>query len=279
VKPLRERSFVRRRRRRLPRPERRRAIYLLPNLITTGSLMLGFYSMTRALAGDYIPAALAIIAAGVLDMMDGRIARATHSTSRFGVEYDSLTDLVSFGIAPALLTYVSVLSHLGKRGWAIGGLYAVCAALRLARYNVQREVVERTHNYGLPSTIAGGMVATTIWFVTDLELSPATDPSVRVALTFGFVALALLMVSGVPYASWKSLPTTGRHAFTTLVTLVVLSILALVNEIRGFFALGLLYLLSGPALWLWMRAHGEVSGVPVVKPTTTPAPTHDGGEH
>jgi CDP-diacylglycerol---serine O-phosphatidyltransferase len=273
MKPLRERAFARRRRRRLGRPERRRAIYLLPNLITTGSLMLGFYSMTRALEGDFVPAALSIIAAGVLDMMDGRIARATRSTSRFGVEYDSLTDLVSFGIAPAMLMYVSVLSHLGKRGWAIGGLYAVCAALRLARYNVQREAGERIHNYGLPSTIAGGMVATTIWFVSDLELGPATDPAVRASLTFGFVALALLMVSGVPYASWKSLPTTGRHAFTTLVTLVVLAILALVNEIRGFFALGLLYLASGPALWLWERKHPQA--VAVAQPASEPVPAHD----
>ncbi len=271
MKPLRERAFVRRRRRRLGRPERRRAIYLLPNLITTGSLMLGFYSMTRAISGDYVPSALAIIAAGVLDMMDGRIARATRSTSRFGVEYDSLTDLVSFGIAPAMLMYMSVLSHLGTRGWAIGGLYAVCAALRLARYNVQREAGERMNNYGLPSTIAGGMVATTIWFVTDLELAPAADPALRAALTFGFVALALLMVSGVPYASWKSLPTAGRHAFTTLVTLVVLAILALVNEIRGFFALGLLYLASGPALWLWERKHPQA----VVPPPSEPAPAHD----
>jgi CDP-diacylglycerol---serine O-phosphatidyltransferase len=271
VKPLRERAFVRRRRRRLGRPERRRAIYLLPNLITTGSLMLGFYAMTRALSGDYVPACLSIIAAGVLDTMDGRIARATRSTSRFGVEYDSLTDLVSFGIAPAILMHVSVLSHLGKRGWAIGGLYAVCAALRLARYNVQRDAVERIHNYGLPSTVAGGMVATTIWFVTDLELTPA-DPGVRAALTFGFVALALLMVSGVPYASWKSLPTTGRHAFTTLVTLVVLVILALVNEIRGFFALGVLYLVSGPALWLWERKHRAPAGAP---PSSEPVPAHD----
>jgi len=253
VKPLRERGFGRRRRRN--RPERRRAVYLLPNLITSGSLMLGFYSMTRALSGDYVPAVLAIIAAGILDVVDGRIARATKSTSRFGVEYDSLTDLVSFGIAPALLMYVSVLQHFGKRGWAIGGLFAVCAALRLARFNVQTEVVPRTHNYGLPSTVAGGMVATTIWFVQDLGLSPASDASLRAALTFEFVALALLMVSGVPYVSWKSLPTAGRNAFTTLLALVVIGILALLNEVPGIFAVGVLYVLSGPALWIWLRLH------------------------
>jgi CDP-diacylglycerol--serine O-phosphatidyltransferase len=250
-------------------------VYLLPNLITTGSLMLGFFSMTRALAGNYEAAALSIIAAGVLDMMDGRIARATRSTSRFGVEYDSLTDLVSFGIAPAFLIYVSVLVHLGSRGWAIGGLYAVCAALRLARYNVQRDVGERTYNYGLPSTVSGSMVALTIWLVSELALSPASDPALRAALTCGFVALALLMVSGVPYASWKSLPTMGRHAFTTLVTLVVLGILALLNGIEGFFALGLLYLVSGPALWLWMRAHGTTESLqPTAEAPASPS-AHD----
>jgi len=262
VEELPRRRFGRRRRRRVPRERKRRAIYLLPNLVTTAALMLGFWSMTRSFQGNYSVAGIAIILAGVLDMMDGRIARATHSTSRFGVQYDSLADLVSFGVAPAVLVYASALQATGGRGWAIAALYTVCAALRLARFNVQSESGPKDHNYGLPSTIAGGFVAVSVWFASEEGVLPATSSGLQVAATLGCVMLALLMVSGVPYLSWKNLPLSGRNAFPTLVGAVLLTIAMLVNGIRGFFAVGVLYVLSGPVLWLWLRRHPRGAEAP-----------------
>jgi len=253
LEPAPRRRFGRRRRRRPPRERKRRAVYLLPNLVTTGALMLGFWSMTRSFQENYSVASLAIILAGVLDMMDGRIARATHSTSRFGVQYDSLADLVSFGVAPAVLVYASALQATGGRGWAIAALFTVCAALRLARFNVQSETGPRAHNYGLPSTIAGGFLAVSVWFACEYEILPTDNGLVLAGVTLACVMLALLMVSGVPYLSWKVLPMSGRHAFPTLVGTVLLTIAVLVNGVRGVFVAGVLYVLSGPVLWLWLR--------------------------
>jgi len=256
------RRFGRRKRRRIPRFERRRAIFLLPNLITTGALLLGFFSLTLTLDGNYSAAAFAILAAAVLDMMDGGIARATRSTSRFGVEYDSLSDLVSFGVAPAFLLHASRLAPLGNRAWALSALFAVCAALRLARFNVQKDLA-LVHGYGLASTIAGCIVAVTVWFLEDTGTG---GPGVRAALAIGFVVLSLLMVSSVPYVTWKSLTQGRRQVFPLLLGLVVIGTLALVAGSTGVFAVSLLYVVSGPALWLWLRWNGT----PVHPPQPTP---------
>lgn len=251
------------RRRRRPRRERRRAIFLLPNLITTASLLLGFWSIVQSIEGRWNRAAWGIIVAGIADMLDGRIARATRSTSRFGIEYDSLADVVSFGIAPALLVYSWALRPLGERGWLVAVLFAVCAALRLARFNVQVQSEERDRYQGLPSTIAGGFVAVTVWFLAELGLGPPLDPVTGLAITGGFVLLALLMVSSIPYPSWKSLPTTGRNAFTSLVALSLAIVLVLLYREPAFFALGVLYVSSGPVLWLASAVRaGSAHGAP-----------------
>ena len=154
------------------RSDERRAIYLLPNLFTTTSLLLGFWSLVQASQGHFNAAALAIVGAGICDMLDGWVARATRSASRFGLEYDSLADVVSFGVAPAFLLWSWTLAPLGRRGWLVAALFAVCTALRLARFNVQQQKVEKTVYRGLPSPIAGGFVAVTIWFLGWLGLEP-----------------------------------------------------------------------------------------------------------
>jgi CDP-diacylglycerol--serine O-phosphatidyltransferase len=238
------------RRRRRPRGERRRAIYLLPNLVTTASLMLGFWSITQSIQGRWDWAAWGIVLAGFADMMDGRIARATRSTSKFGVEYDSLADLVSFGMAPALLVYNWALAPMGPRGWILASLFAICAALRLARFNVQQHVEERERYQGLPSTLAGGMTAVFVWFVSWLGLEPPFSSAIGLVITATFVGLALLMVSSVPYPSSKSLPVAGRQGFTTLVVLVLAIVLLLLYGEPAFFAIGVLYVGSGPVIWL-----------------------------
>lgn len=269
-----ERSERRRLRRRRPRGERRRAVFLLPNLVTTSSLMLGFWSITQSMQGNWDRAAWGIVLAGIADMADGRIARATSSTSKFGVEYDSLADIVSFGIAPSILIYAWALQPVGSRAWIVASLFAICAALRLARFNVQQNVEERNRYQGLPSTLAGGMTAVVVWFVGWLGYEPPFSSAMGLGITAAFVSLALLMVSSVPYPSSKSLAISGRTAFPSLVGIVLVIVLILLYGDPAFFAIGLVYVLSGPLLWLLQRR----SPRPLVAP---PAPTteepHDAG--
>jgi len=238
------------RRRRRKDGQQRRAVYLLPNLITTAALMFGFWAIIQSIEGHWDRAAWGIILAGVCDGLDGRIARATRSTSRFGIEYDSLSDIVSFGIAPAVLFYNFALVQLGQRGWVLAALFAVCAALRLARFNVQKHEEERVMFQGVPSTLAGTMVAVLIWFAGWLGIEPPLERLSGLTMTAGFTALALLMVSSIPYPSWKSLSFSGRAAFPTLVALVLGIVLLLLYGDPAFFALGLVYMASGPVLWI-----------------------------
>ncbi|MBW2281040.1 MAG: CDP-diacylglycerol--serine O-phosphatidyltransferase [Deltaproteobacteria bacterium] len=241
-----------RRRNRSQRQKQRRAIFLLPNLITTAALMLGFWSITEAIQGHWDRAAWGIVLAGVADSLDGRVARVTRSTSKFGVEYDSLSDVVSFGLAPALLVYNWALQPLGRRGWVIAALFAVCAALRLARFNVQKDQEEKLHFEGIASTVAGGSVAVGVWFVGWLGFQPPFEPLVGTAITASFTVLALLMVSSVPYPSWRNLPVSGRAAFPTLVGLVLAIVLLVLYTDPAFFAIVCIYLVSGPILWVML---------------------------
>jgi CDP-diacylglycerol--serine O-phosphatidyltransferase len=244
--------------RRKRRSDERRAIYLLPNLFTTTSLLLGFWSIVQASQGHFNAAALGIVGAGICDMLDGWVARATRSASRFGVEYDSLADVVSFGVAPAFLLWSWTLAPLGRRGWVVAALFAVCTALRLARFNVQQQQVQKTGYRGLPSPIAGGFVAASIWFLGWLGLEPPLPRMVGAAVTAGFAGLALLMVSSLPYFSLKGSRLAGRHPFPVLVGAIVGLVVILLHHEPVLFGLGLLYILSGPGLWLMeYRARGE----------------------
>jgi CDP-diacylglycerol--serine O-phosphatidyltransferase len=247
------RAARRERRSRRSRGDRRRAIYLLPNLITTAALLLGFWSIVSSFHGRWERAALGIVLAGICDMLDGRVARATQSTSKFGVEYDSLADLIAYGVAPALLVYTWALEPLGPRGWLIASLFTICAALRLARFNVQQHVEEATRYQGLPSTFAGGFVAVAVWFVHSTELAPPFSGWVALAIAVVFASLALLMVSSVPYLGIKSFRLSARTGFSALVAVTLALIVILMNPEPVLFGIGAVYVMSGPVLWSWER--------------------------
>ena len=262
---MQEELRVRRRRRGRRRAERRRAVYLLPNLVTSAALLLGYGSIVASIHHDFERAALFIVLAGIADMLDGRIARATHSSSRFGVEFDSLSDLTAFGLAPALLMYNWTLLPLGPRGWLVAGLFALCAALRLARFNAKVDDTAQKHFQGIATTFAGGMVAATVWFVGSFDLEPPFARPLGFAITSFFALLALLMVSTIPYPSVKNLKLEGRGAFRTLVAILVSLVVVLLNHEKMLFALGMVYLASGPVLW-WMERG---------KPKPIAAPEHE----
>jgi len=242
-----ERGRFRRRRRR--RERRGRGFYLLPHLVTTAGLFFGFYAIVQAFTGNPDRAALGIVLAAVCDSLDGRLARMARSTSRFGLEYDSIADIVSFGVAPAVLSFsAGGLHSLGRTGFVMAFLYLAGAALRLARFNVAPSRFAGRFE-GMPSPAAAGMVATTQWFVSFLrEHGIALDvPPALVAA--GAAGLGLLMVSSIPYRSFKELDL--RHSYGTLVIVVFAVALVIQEPSLTLFAIGLAYCFSGPAEWLW----------------------------
>ena len=254
MEPERRRSEDRRQR---SRRRRRgvRGLYLLPHLITTANVSFGFFAIVQCLAGRYETAALGIILAGVCDAIDGRVARLAQSVSRFGKEYDSIADTVSFGVAPAVLAYsAGNLAVLGRPGWMMACLFTVCAALRLARFNVSPGRY-RARFEGLPSPAAAGMVASTQWFMTFLRDNglPLAVPEFTVGV--GVVVLGLLMVSPIPYRSGKELDL--RHSYGTLVLVVIAMLLIVQEPAVTLFLIGVVYVISGPAGWLWRRRTGK----------------------
>jgi len=246
----------------LRRP-RGRGIYLLPNLFTSGGLFAGFFAIIAASQGRFEAACVAIFVAGVLDGVDGRVARLTNTQSEFGVQYDSLADLVSFGMAPALVMYYWALSALrldgvtaGKIGWLAAFLYAACAALRLARFNSQVAQVDKRWFVGLASPAAAGLMAGFVWTCHDLQLRGADLRYGALALT---VAAALLMVSRIRYTSFKgSGGARGeRVPFFAIVVAIAVLIALVLDPPRVLLAAAGLYALSGPAQWLWRRRTGQ----------------------
>jgi CDP-diacylglycerol--serine O-phosphatidyltransferase len=232
------------RRRRKKKDRRRfRGVYLLPNLITTGSLFAGFYAIVAAMDGRFYAAAWAILIAMILDGLDGRIARMTKSTSGFGVQYDSLADLVAFGVAPGILAYLWALKDFKQFGWAAAFLFVVCGALRLARFNVQQGSFDPRYFNGLPIPAAAMMVAATVAFYHELgEMAPEGS---RFILGMMYV-LSFLMVSNVKYISFKKVELFRRHPFHTLVGLVLIFVVvATAPNIMGFLLM-LAYVASGP---------------------------------
>jgi CDP-diacylglycerol--serine O-phosphatidyltransferase len=239
------------------RPPPRRSIYLLPNLFTTGGLFAGFYAIIAASNGDFASAAIAVFIAGLLDGLDGRIARLTNTQSEFGVQYDSLADLVSFGMAPALVMYHWSLSSLvyhgpiwGKVGWAVAFLYAACAALRLARFNTQVAVVDKRWFIGLASPAAAGSLMAFVWAATKAGYGGADLEYLALAVTVG---AALLMVSRIRYHSGKGLPLGERVPFIVILGALLLFVALAVSPDRVLLAIFWLYALSGPTAWLLAR--------------------------
>ena len=245
----------RRQRRRRGEGERSRGLYLLPHLITTANLAFGFYAIVQSFAGRHDLAALGIVLAAVADGIDGRVARLTGATSRFGVEYDSIADTVSFGVAPAMLAFSAGNLHvLGRPGWVMAFTFTVCAALRLARYNVMPARYKGRFE-GMPSPAAACMVAATQWFVSFLRDNGVAFSVPELVVAAGVVVLGLLMVSPIPYRSNKELDL--RHSYGTLVLVVIALLLVIQEPSVTLFAIGVAYVLSGPLGWLWRRYTGR----------------------
>jgi len=231
----------------------RRGIYLLPNLITTGALFAGFYAIVAAMDGNFISAAIAIYAAMMLDTADGRVARLTRTESAFGAEYDSLSDMVAFGVAPGLVAFSWALSQLGQLGWVVTFLYMACAALRLARYNTQGDLSSFT---GLASPAAACLVVTTIWVLEEFRSPGDLVGVVQAGIVASVTTLAaMLMVCNFRYFSAKMLTLRGRVPFMVLVAIVLGFAIVLADPPKVLLTLAVLYALSGPLQWfvLWLR--------------------------
>lgn len=248
----------------MKKPKIGSAVYVLPNLLTTGNLFWGFFAMHKALVGEFAWAGSAILLAAVFDMLDGRVARLTKGTSEFGVQYDSLCDLVSFGCAPAIIMYQFGLMQYGRIGWIVCFLFMACGALRLARFNVQSSIGKANGDFtGLPIPMAAAVVATFVLFIQDMEsikssgtwlahtyvnYMEGTQAKANFMLALAPI-LSIAMVSNIAFRSHKAIKVQGVGPFKLLAVFVfLLSILAWQPEMVGFFGC-LLYALSGPLEW------------------------------
>ncbi|MEM1433027.1 MAG: phosphatidylcholine/phosphatidylserine synthase [Pseudomonadota bacterium] len=224
---------------------RRRGIYLLPNLITTGALFAGFYAIIAGMDGHFIAAVLAVYAAAALDTADGRVARYTHTESEFGAIYDSLADMIAFGAAPALVAFSFALGDLGKVGWAAAFVYMASAALRLARYSVSGTIESFT---GLASPAAATIVVSLVWVLAELPTLSSTTVAIVVALVTG--AAGLLMVAPITYFSPKTFALRDQVPFVVFVAVVMIFALAFIDPPRVLLLIAAGYALSGPLLAL-----------------------------
>jgi CDP-diacylglycerol--serine O-phosphatidyltransferase len=234
-----------------PRPPLHRGVYVLPNLFTTGGLFAGFYSIICSMRGDFQMAAVFILVAQVFDILDGRIARLTRTTSRFGIEYDSLADLIAFGVAPGILAYHWALEPWHTWGWLAASLYVTCGALRLARFNVQYDNVEKRHFLGLPIPAAADVVAATVLLYFYLGGEGTT--SKHIILLLVIYVLAFLMVSNVKFFSFKETSLYRRQPFGLLVGAIILVKLIIAAPEPMLFAGCVGYAMSGPGRWLVLR--------------------------
>ncbi len=222
-----------------------KGIYLLPNLFTTANLFSGFYAIVSAFNGNFIFASIAILVATIFDSLDGKVARMTRSSSKFGLQYDSLADLISFGVAPALLIYTWALSPYGRLGWIAAFLFVACGALRLARFNIQAETIQSKNFLGLPIPAAASVVATTVLLDYHIiGMGKEIRPIVILLITY---TLAYLMVSNIRYRSLKEFNLRGKKSFSFLVAIVLIMIVLATNPQLMFFLIFSLYALSGPA--------------------------------
>jgi CDP-diacylglycerol---serine O-phosphatidyltransferase len=230
---------------------RSKGIYLLPNLVTTAALFSGFYAIIAAMNGRYEAAAIAIFVAALFDGMDGRVARRFNAQSAFGAEYDSLSDMVSFGVAPALVVFSWSLQSLGKFGWICAFIYTGCAAFRLARFNVQLEVADKRYFTGLASPLAAAIIASLVWAGFDNHIA-GREQELAIAVAVITVMAAFLMVSNFRYYSFKEL---DRSRVPFAVMLPVVLVLGIINYDLpiGLLTVSIVYALSGPVGTLWNR--------------------------
>jgi CDP-diacylglycerol--serine O-phosphatidyltransferase len=232
---------------------RRRGIYLIPNLLTTAALFAGFYAIVQAMNGRFDRAAVAVFVAMVLDGLDGRVARLTKTQSAFGAEYDSLSDMVSFGAAPALVIYEWSLKGMGKLGWFAAFVYCACAALRLARFNTNIDVIDKRYFQGLPSPAAAGLIAGLVWAMESYDVARADIPWLAWALT---LFAGITMVSSVRFYSGKDINLRKSVPFR-MVVMIALSVVALMQVANNLpevlFTVFASYAASGYVMWVWER--------------------------
>jgi CDP-diacylglycerol--serine O-phosphatidyltransferase len=242
----------------------RKGIYILPNLFTTGNLFCGFWAIISVFQEKFLYAAVAILLASIFDMLDGKVARLSGATSKFGIQYDSLADLVSFGIAPALLAFSWALRPYGKFGWLAAFLFVVCGALRLARFNVQSTSGEVKHFKGLPIPAAAMMIALTILlYLRLIETGWVKDIVILVMI----YVLAFLMVSNIRYFSFKELNLAKRKPFSIFIFVILSMIVIVMEPVIVLFAFVFLYVFSGPVsmlmAWQKKRALKKIEPFPV----------------
>ncbi len=226
---------------------RSRGIYLLPNLFTAAALFSGFYAIIAAMGQRFEAAAVAVFVAMILDGLDGRVARMTHTQSAFGAEFDSLSDMVSFGVAPAILAFTWSLSDLGKIGWLAAFIYAATTALRLARFNTQVGTADKRYFQGLPSPAAAGVVAGMIWLGADMQLD-GQDLAVPACILT--MLTGVLMVSNVRFNSFKELDLRGRVPFMSILIILLILVVVSLHPPAVLFGGFLIYAISGVVLTL-----------------------------
>lgn len=229
---------------------RNKGIYLLPNLFTTSGLFAGFYAIVAAMRGDFEYAAIAIFIAMIMDGLDGRVARLTNTQSAFGAEYDSLADVVSFGIAPSLVAYSWGLSSLGKPGWLVAFFFAAGTALRLARFNSRLDVQDKKYFQGLPCPSAAGLVAGMIWVAHDYGV-PGQELWVIAAVVT--LITGALMVSSIGYYSFKELDLKGHVPFVAVLAVLLIIVCVSIDPPLVLLSTFALYVLSGPVLSIKRR--------------------------
>ncbi len=235
---------------RKPLELRRRGIYLLPNLFTTAALFAGFYAIVQAMNGKFEHSAVAIFLAMIFDGLDGRVARLTHTQSEFGAEYDSLSDMVSFGVAPSLVIYEWALKDLGKWGWFAAFIYCAATALRLARFNTNIDVVDKRYFQGLPSPAAAALVAGFVWVVLDNNSQLGLGPEIRWIACALTVFAGVSMVSNMRFYSFKDINLRKSVPFIVVILIALFYILVSSYPPGVLFLLFFGYSLSGYVLWL-----------------------------
>ncbi len=242
---------------------KRRGVFLLPNLLTTGALFAGFFAIVAAMDNRFEAAAIAIFVAMFFDGLDGRVARLTNTQSAFGVEYDSLSDMVSFGVAPALVMFSWALSSLGKVGWAAAFIYVAGAALRLARFNTQSDDSDKRYFKGLSSPAAAALLASMLWSFTDAGIGVDQVPLLLALLAAVVTAcLGLLMVLNIRYHSFKGVDAPGRVPFTVMLLLILVVGVVTIDPPLVLLLMATVYALSGPVQFVWAA----------VKPKPVPPP-------
>lgn len=228
---------------------RHRGIYLLPNLFTTGAMFAGFYSITSAINGRFETAAISILVAMILDGLDGRVARMTNTQSEFGVQYDSLSDMVSFGVAPALVMYLWAFESLGKLGLFAAFVHTAGGALRLARFNTQAEIADKRYFQGLPSPAAAAILAGGLWISLEYDYDVETIKYLVLILT---ISTGLLMVSNFRYSSFKEIDLKGKVPFVVAIVMMLGIGFVMAQAQSMLFLLALGYAISGPIITLLM---------------------------